>query len=350
MAMWGASTVAPHSPDVPDALLIRGWARWDAGWYAEIARNGYWYRPGEQSPIAFFPAYPLAVAALTKLGLDVYVAGVALTMACGAMGLWLFGHWAERVTSRENARWAVMLLGGYPFSYYLYGAMYADALFLLFCAGAFLLLEGGATGRSALFGAVATAARPIAPGVVIGLLTRQLERRRLAAERWRASDFVPLLASAGLFAFIAFQWSRFDDPLAFVHVQSAKHWEQPPGWRSWLKVEFFQTLFPRVPFWLGVRLVAHAVAALGALALVVPTWRRLGVGYAVYVALVVGIPAVSTKDFMGVGRYVIAAFPLFVTLASLLEPRPRLRRTVVIASTAIMVLLAGAFGRGEYIS
>ena len=30
------------------------------------------------------------------------------------------------------------------------------------------------------------------------------------------------------------------------------------------------------------------------------------------------IPAVSSKDFQGLGRYVIAAFPLFLTLALLL--------------------------------
>lgn len=350
MASWGAAGVERMNPTVPDALLFRGWARWDAGWYAEIAQNGYWYQPGQQSPVAFFPAYPLAIAAVASLGLDVHVAGVLLTMACGTLGLWLFAKWAERVTSAHNARWAVLLLGAYPFSYYLYGAMYADALFLLFAAGAFLMVERGSPAGASLWGMVATAARPIAPGVVLGLLARQLERRRQAGERWRLVDLTPALSGLGLVAFMVYQWHRFGEPFAFVEVQSAEHWAQPPGWRTWLKLELFEALFPRVPFWAGVRMVAHALAAICALALVIPTWRRLGAGYAIYVALVVGIPAVSTKDFMGVGRYLIAAFPLFVTLALLLEHRPRLRAATVVLGACCMLLLSRAFATGAYIS
>src|SRR5947209_18887825 len=44
--------------------LVDMWVRWDAGWYREIVRHGYRYYPGVQSSVAFFPAYPLAIAAL----------------------------------------------------------------------------------------------------------------------------------------------------------------------------------------------------------------------------------------------------------------------------------------------
>ncbi len=50
--------------------------------------------------------------------------------------------------------------------------------------------------------------------------------------------------------------------------------------------------------------------------------ERLGWGYGIYVAVVVGMPVLSTKDFMGVGRYLIAAFPVFLTLATMLRRGP----------------------------
>ena len=34
-------------------------ARWDAGWYFQIARNGYHFTPNGRDNIAFMPAYPL---------------------------------------------------------------------------------------------------------------------------------------------------------------------------------------------------------------------------------------------------------------------------------------------------
>lgn len=100
----------------------------------------------------------------------------------------------------------------------------------------------------------------------------------------------------------------------------------------------------------AVRLGGHALVTVAALTLVIPTWRRLGVGYGLYCALAVGIPAVSSKDFMGLGRYVLAAFPLFLTAAMLLERHPRLRWGWVMTSAAVLLLLAAAFGAGGYVS
>jgi hypothetical protein len=100
----------------------------------------------------------------------------------------------------------------------------------------------------------------------------------------------------------------------------------------------------------GLRLVGHAAVTLGALALVWPTARRLGWGYGVYTLAIVGLPALSSKDFMGMGRYLLAAFPLFLTLALLLRERPRLRAGVLATSALLLLSLAAAFGAAGYVS
>jgi hypothetical protein len=331
--------VAEHDP------LVRGLDHWDSAWYLGIASNGYWYRPGEQSPVAFFPGYPLAIRAASLSGVDLRVAAVALSLACGLAAVMLFRRWVQAVKP-EAARDATWLLALYPFAFYLYGVIYADAFFLVFAVGAFLALERDRPWLAALLGAVATFSRPAAPAIVIGLLLRSLERR----EKIRPVDFVPALAGCGLAAYMAFLGISFGDPLAFAHVQAAPGWDQAPGWHTWLKVAWFETMFPRVAPLVAVRLGGHALVTLGALALVIPTWRRLGRAHGAYVLVAVGLPALSSHDFQGLGRYALAAFPLFATVALLLHERPRVRAVWLAASAVLLLVLAAGFGAGGYIA
>lgn len=343
----------PHwmPPDVPDVTVVKALIRWDAGWYGEIAQNGYWIKPGQQSPVAFFPMYPMVIRAVSWLGIDRWVAAVLVSFVCSVTALILFSQWARLRAPARSSQLAFWLLVLYPFAEYLYGVAYSDALFLLLAVGAFLALEKERPVLSALLGALACACRPVAPAVVVGLLVRSLEKRKGKGEALEFADFVPALAGLGLVAFMAYLQWRFDDALAFAHVQGVPGWDQPPGWRSWLKVEWFKTLFPSVAPLVAIRLGGHALATVIALALVVPTFKKLGWGYGTYTLIAMGIPAISSKDFQGLGRYTIAAFPLFLTLALLLESRtPRLRRVVLFAFGLTLAALAIGLGAGGYVA
>lgn len=341
---------SPAREDWPHAPTVLGWARFDAGWYAEIARHGYFYVPGHQCPVAFFPAYPLVLRGLGALGLDTFLAGVLLTMVCGLAALYLFTQWARTRADEDATRDAGLLLVLYPFAFYLYGAMYSDALFLLLLIASFLLLERGNLGLAVLLAAVATAARPVAPALVVGLLARRLEWKRERGLKWNGVDLLPVLASAGFVLWLLYQWRTFGDPFAFVKVQSAQGWDQQPGWRTWLKLSWFRGFSASMSLGDGLRLVGHAAVTVGALALVWPTARRLGWGYGVYTLAMVGMPAMGSKDFMGMGRYLLASFPLFLTLALLLRERPRLRYAFMATSAVLLFSLAAAYGAAEYVS
>lgn len=343
----GYSPARATWPELPPPL---GWARYDAGWYAHIATQGYSYTPGVQSPVAFFPAYPLLLRGLGVLGVDPYLAGVLVTMVCGLLALVLFVHWARTRVDEDSARVAGLLMALYPFSFFLYGAMYSDALFLLLIVAAFLLLERGLLLPVVLLGALATATRPVAPALVLGLLARRLEWKHERAQRWSGVDLLPVFAATGFVLYVLYQWQAFGEPFAFVKVQSAPGWDQMPGWRTWAKVRWFRSFSWGMPVGDFLRLVGHAAVTLGALALVWPTVKRQGWGYGLYSAAIVGLPALSSKDFMGMGRYLLAAFPLFLTLALMLRERPRLRLGILATSGVLMVLLAAAYGAAEYVS
>ncbi len=350
LGAWRFHHRNPQAPVVRlDEYVVMGWVGWDSSWYMRIARDGYQYTPGEQSSVAFFPLYPLAIRAVEALGPNVYQAGVLVTLLCGPLALLLFARWARFRVEEPIALQAGLLIALYPFTFFLYGVMYSDALFLLLVVGAFILLEKGHLVPAVLLGAAATAARPVAPALVLGLLVRRLEWKRERGERWSAFDFLPILSALGFVLYILYLGRQFGAPFAFVENQSA--WGQVPGWESWLKVYWFKTVFSHESnAETIIRLCVHALLTVGALALVWPTFRRLGWGYGVYCAATVGIPALSTKDFMGMGRYLISAFPLFLTLALLLREYPRVRQGILALGAVSLVLLSAAFGLDHYIS
>ena len=99
-------------------------------------------------------------------------------------------------------------------------------------------------------------------------------------------------------------------------------------------------------------LTAQALAGLAAVLLLGHVRRRLGWVYAVYSFLALAIPLLGTKDFMGVGRYVLAAFPVFaVAGAALAQTCPRWARILVLGlSGAGLILQTALFAHGVEVS
>lgn len=327
-----------------------GWFRWDGAWYFNIAERGYWHHPETgQSPVAYFPAYPLLMRMGERIFGNVVVAGIAVTIASGAAAAGLFASWAKRQLGSVTAAWtAVLLLLLYPFSFFLYGAVYADALFVAAMVGAFLLLERDQPVLAGLVAAVGTAARPIGALVVIALVIRAVERRG-GLKGLKPKDAGVLLACLGVGAFSAYTWARFGSPLAWVEAQEG--WGQEPGPQTWFKTDFLRGLemFSHNSHDL-IAYLLHPITTIGCLALVPAVIRRFGWGYGVYVLLVVGVAAISTKNFFGMGRYTLAAFPCFAVAGAALAKWPEARVYVLFVSGALMVAGASYFARGFYLS
>ena len=79
-------------------------------------------------------------------------------------------------------------------------------------------------------------------------------------------------------------------------------------------------------------------------------YKRFGGGYAVYTAVILAIPLIGSSSFMGFGRYLLAAFPVFAVGGELLADRSRARRVALVGSSLGLLVLASFFGRGFYLS
>jgi Gpi18-like mannosyltransferase len=338
---------APPRPHVVADRFLGNWLWWDGAWYVQIATSGYSYKPHHQSAVAFFPVYPLvvrAMGAVTPGGVP--LAAILVTLSSGLGAFILFRRWCQRRLESRATTLAVVVLAVYPYAWFLYGAAYSDALFLLLVIGAFLLVEDDHPWAAGALGAIATATRPTGIALPIGLVAVLWQRRR---GRLRRRDAGVLLAPVGLLAWSTWLGIRFHNPLAFIETEGAPGWDQAPGWRTWLKNTFFHHLLhDPVRAWLP--LLVQAVLCAAFLAAVPAVTHRFGVGYGVYVLVAVAIPMVGTADFMGVGRYLLAAFPVFALLADTIHRRDVTRVAVLACSAAGLVVGASLFGSGYLLS
>jgi hypothetical protein len=367
VAMMGADRHGPAADE--QRLWIAAWRVGDAGWYQKIATDGYFYLPGQQSSVAFFPTYPMSVRGVGRLlGGDYHLAGWLVSTLAGGAAVLAFTAWVWPRLPRSAAITAVALLMLYPYSFFLYGAMYSDSLFLLLAISAFLLVELRQFWWAGLIGALATAGRPVGVAVAVGLVVRTLEMlatagppgpatgkrpgrwwpdrvrlrdlvRAVPRVRWREAGV--LLSGLGLAAWCTYLWISFGDPVAFATVQGAPGWNQGSGPRTWFKVQYLGLFVYGWNLDLAVRLTAQALMVLLAILLLRRVWRLFGWGYLAYAVVVLAIPLIGTKDFMGTGRYVLAAFPVIAAGGHLLATiRFRWVRPVVLAVFGAGLLVA----------
>lgn len=348
--------------------FLDGWSQFDGPRYQEIAELGYLYVPDERSNIVWFPLYPLLLRITGPVTGDYLIGGIVASLLAGAVALVAYWWWLDdRGFAGTGRRTAFAALALYPYAWYLYGVVHSDALFLALVVSAFLLVEKDRTVLGGLVAAAATATRPTGLAVIPALLVLTMVRhgvlsvpehgrglvRRFALPtafdrtELRPATFAPLLSLAGLGAWMAYLGVRWGDPLAFATNQSTYH----PVAHPYLKLNFIGRW---LDFWndptYALTTAAQAAFLLGAIALIPAVCRRLGFAYGLYLAVLAAIPTVSTGDFMGTGRYLIAAFPAFAVAGELLAERPRARTGWLVASGVWLVVMAFGFSRSVYLS
>lgn len=332
-------------------------ARYDAGWYAGIALDGYsWERTfGRQQDIAFFPALPLlsrAVGAVFGVYGDGLVresrlarmvwAGVVIALAAFLGALYYFVRLGELLIGRERAADAALLLAAYPFALF-YSAPYTEALFLLAATGACFHFLRRDWWAAAAWGLLAGLTRPNG-----FLLAAPLAI--LAWQAWRAGGGPTSVSSMARLPSLVTPLAVAAMPGVGMLLFTAYLYQFTGIWFAWARSHAawgrsFRGLAPFASAWdqlsrqpfmqvVGDNPIAalNSLGLIFAVALLWPTVRRLGLAWGVFVVLTLAGPLLA-GGVLSLGRLTSTLFPLFLALALVLP-----RRAVPACATAFALL------------
>ncbi len=345
---WLAVSTVPLAAPPQTTMFERPQALWDqftrfdAGWYYQIARFGYWFVPGGPSAgigkpgkIAYFPLYPFLggyVARLFGSGAPaIYFGLIAVSWVAFAAAMVAL-YWLARLDLDETrAMRAVTLCAVFPFSFF-FGMPYTESLFLLLTLLAFLAFRrqrwivGGAAG------ALTTATRVNGILMVPSLAWIAL-RSAQPRERLRAAVGVALVG-AGVAAYSAYVYHLSGNP--FEWASSISRWNYHPGRAPWAApIELVGKLAHPVAYFrrdpMAVVDTLHGVTAI-AFAVSIPfVWVRFGAAYGWFMLANLWLP-LSSGVFEGLGRYCSVLFPFFIWAASARSRAPFLVLVVVFAA------------------
>jgi hypothetical protein len=327
----------------PDAALNLP-ARFDAGWYAGIALDGYSFegRFDKQQNIAFFPAFPMLERA-AGYPLGAFAPGVPkerriarllwggvivslLAFAWASVYLWRL---ARDTIGEDRAGAAVALLAAYPFSLF-FSVPYTESLFLLGAVATIYHFRRGELARAAAWGLLVGLTRPNGCflSIVLAVLVVEKFRDKLRVSEISKSPHSQMsksLAAAaapgvGMLIYSAyvhhltgawFGWARLHEAwgrgyTGLAPVERAYGWITDEGLLHVVQGVPYDTL--------------NSLGLIFALLMLWPVFRRLGVAYAVFV-LVNLVPPMLAGGVLSMGRLTSTLFPLFLALAATLSPR-----------------------------
>jgi hypothetical protein len=287
---------------------------WDFAWYRQIAEHGY---PAGRvaKEDAFFPLWPLLLAALRPLGSS--LAGAVIAVPASALAFLGVARLAP------EPRRAAVALACLPGSFALL-LLYPDGLALAAAAGACVLATRGRAVPAGLLAAIAATARPNGFLAAVPLAILLWRRRRRGAALLAAA--LPLGASAAVHVYL---WRHTGHLLAFRDAQRAWGRDGPTGLvTSVLDVEtthHVQTL---------------AELALAVVAVVLCVWLfRHGQAspWGWFAAAVLGLSLVS-GSYQSIGRQALFAFPLAFAASGLARGRERPLVALAVALDVGLVL------------
>jgi hypothetical protein len=341
-AAWAFRTSAAHAP------LTGGFEHWDAVLLRNIAQYGYFGRHSTANNIAFFPGYPITLAAAHLILRNWVLSELVVSAVAGCFAVVSLARLA-------NGRRAVLYLLTTPAAIFLMLG-YTEALFLALAIPAWRAATRGRWWRAALLAGLSGLVRPDALFLIPALVVLALvyPAGSTAGKRARPGTWSRLASAAAMCC-------AFAGPAAYeiylkVSTGTWLAWSRAmqAGWDLHLS-DPVQTL--KTTWWAAFK---HAFGAgtafefqleLGAMAVMVVAtlafaWTRRW-PEAVYCGLAAVALGTSTW-YQGCPRTLLVLFPVFVALARLSTRRPWIAYAYLGISAPLAVVLGMMFLSGQW--
>jgi hypothetical protein len=310
-------------------LLLNVWGRWDAVHYLDIATYGY-----HGTDMAFFPLYPLLIAALGSAMGNHLVAGLVISNVALFFGLLFLYKLVEHEFDRQVARRAIFYISIFPTAVF-FSAVYTESLFFMLTVASFYYMRERRWWLAGVIGLFAAMTRVEGVLLIVPFIIEWATSRTKPLSR-ALVDLLPIvLIAVGLALYMSYLWVLNGDPLYFSHVQI--HWNRHFA-APWTSV---MTSWHKIVHAPNGQTVANQAIELTFTALMIGVllggWRKLKPSYVAYMALSILVP-MSTSSLMSMQRFALVLFPMFPILA-LWGRRPSVNNAIV----AFFLPLLGLF-------
>jgi Gpi18-like mannosyltransferase len=330
------------------------WAKWDSQDYIDIASSGYWFNPGQQSNVAFFPLYPVMMRLVSiPLGGDLILGGFLISNLAFFGGLVFLYLLTELELDPDSAKRTVIYLSFFPSSFF-FSCIYTESLFLFLSVGTMYFARKHKWMAAAIFGILTASTRNL--GVLMwalvlwewlrvqGWTLTSIHKKETwinlvhgLRQNWLEVLIISLIP-LGMLAYIFFLQHNFQRPLAFIEVQSA--WgRQIVGPIAVIKNNIAALMQGEVNkgwltrFWNMTSLLTFL--------LIVPfIWIKFGEGYAIFVLIMMLVPSASAVG--SIFRYVLGAFPAFM-LFGWWGRREVVDRTLILSFAVLLGVFVAIF-------
>lgn len=288
--------------------LINLHNRWDSYWYLDIAQNGYYLRGPTVSNVVFFPLYPLLMRYTAPLfGGDMVLTGWILSCVFLFLAVILLTRLVQEFHAHIEPSLPTAFLLVHPAAFFL-NAVYSESLFLTLSLAAVLWARRRNFLVASLCVALASATRVIGVFLAVILLIEFVHtygwRGLFSRKVW------PLMLSPlGILAFFLFHWITFGDFFLYLHAQTF--------FGRNFSVDFEELAIQTNPD-LANMIIEFGHTALAVL-LGLITLCRVRFSYGIYMLLALAIP-LSTGSTLGIPRYSMVLFPMYLIAASLPSP------------------------------
>jgi hypothetical protein len=343
------------------------WA-WDGQWYTRIATDSYSFDAHQQSSVAFFPAYPLLSALVSRLT-QVPVKGSLhlVSHACLILALYfLLRYLLLRFPDGPRSIWyyAAAAAAFFPTTFYFRMA-YSESLFLLLAVVVLYGIERGwKPVYVALLIGLATAAR--LTGVVLLVpLVYDLWQKYVARDFAKKLLVAAPISMWGLLLYIGYQAWELGEPLAFQKTQTLWNERRIPDSFSTVLADFvtFEPIRgvydpececywandpPRDSAALSLLFMNPIYLLMGA-GLVALGWARgwLNEKEILISALLLLIPYVLQgyrTCMVSQGRYASVVFPQYIVIGHLLARLPTwLSAVLIVVSGGVLATYSAMF-------
>jgi hypothetical protein len=287
--------------------------RWDAQWYAGVARTGYGrtvvHPDGRHlSDYAFFPLYPALERVLSAVtGLAYVDAGLVVSWVGTAAAAWGIYAVGERVSGVRAGVVLAVLWAALPIGI-VTSMAYSEALFTALAAWA---LHATLARRWLLAGALAAGAgltRPV--GVAVAVAVMAAAAGHALHDRDPRAGAAVVLAPLGLMGFVAWVGWRTGQPLGYLRVADGwgNGFDGGRAFAAWTLRHFTSGEWV-----LGLLLVLGVAVLVGLFAAAVRDGQPPSL--LVFAGLLLLLALTTSGYFGSKPRYLLPAFPLLLPVA-----------------------------------